>query len=58
MGKARINGFYEPESVRNFNQQIRDEFAQNVEILERELLQLTESLILKGNLNDRKQTDY
>jgi hypothetical protein len=57
MEKAMLNGFYEPESVRNFNQQIRDEFAKNVEILERELLQLTESLILKGNLNDPKQTD-
>jgi len=50
MEKAVLNDFFEPESVRNFNQQIRDEFASNIEILEKELLQLTESLIRKGNL--------
>jgi hypothetical protein len=50
MKKAVLNDFYEPESVRNFNQQIRDEFAFNIETLEKELLQLTESLIRKGNL--------
>lgn len=50
MEKAVLNNLYEPEHIRNFNQQIKDEFAKNIEALERELLQLTESLMQNGNL--------
>lgn len=50
MEKDGLNGFYEPESIQNFNQQIRDEFAQKVEILEKELFQLTELLSQNRNL--------
>jgi len=45
-----LNGFYGSESVRNFNQQIRDDFAKNIETLEKELLQVTETLIKNGDL--------
>jgi|GEM_PF-2194572 len=54
MEKARLNNFYEPESIRNFNQQIKDEFAHKMEALEKELLQLTESLIRDENILNNK----
>ena len=50
MREVKLNDFYETESIRNFNQQIKDEFAKNIKTLEAELLQLNELLIRKGNL--------
>ena len=39
---------YEVESIQNFKQQLTDVFNHRVEVLEIELVQLTDFLILKG----------
>jgi hypothetical protein len=44
MEESVLNWVFEPECVRSFNQQIRDEFTQKIEKIENELLELAELL--------------
>ena len=41
---------YQIESIRNFNQEMKDRLIRNIEKLEAELSQLTDLLILNENL--------
>ncbi|HKC67246.1 MAG TPA: hypothetical protein VKG26_03395 [Bacteroidia bacterium] len=41
---------YKTESIKNFNKQLSDNLLKNMELLENELLSLTDLLIADGNL--------
>ncbi len=41
---------FEIKSIREFNEQIADNITRDIEILEKELISLTDLLIIDGNL--------
>lgn len=45
-----LEDLYQIESIRNFNQEMKDRLIRNIEKLEAELAQLTDLLTHNGNL--------
>jgi len=48
-GQARID-LYKTDNILNFNKQLSDNLLKNIELLESELLSLTDLLIADGDL--------
>jgi hypothetical protein len=45
-----VEDLYQTDTIRNFNQEMKDRLIRNIEKLEAELSQLTDLLTLNGNL--------
>lgn len=54
IGESKSINVYETDSIRNFNQQIADNYTKRIETLENEMLSLCDLLVLDGDLLKEK----